>query len=1076
MKIKALLALSAVALVSFTSWFAIGGEKKIGTYMPREARPAGTYYESLPFMQKLKGNNETGQFEASDYREVAQAVEMHDRNHSGDRATNLSWWEMGPDNVGGRTRAILAVDNNIIFAGSVSGGLYKSTNSGNNWTRVESLDAIGKTMAISCIDQTGDGAIYVGTGSTFESNFDGSGGSAALGVGLYKSTDMGATWSLVPGTDPAAFNGSDDWALINDVAADPNVPSKLWIASKAGTGYWDASNNTLDMTTTGLSSSSQGHDIEWAADGSYCLVSLANGNIYKSENGGSSFSEVSQSSMNGSRACVAISPDDANICYALYTSGGNMGGLFYSDNKGVSWTEVFPSGLDDQFNVFGTGQGFYDLALTVKPGEPGVAWMAGVTLWKAGNSTQPEQLAYNFGFGGMQSYVHSDIHTFEIAPNGDWYIGCDGGVFKSVDGGATFIAVNRGYNVTQFYGIAHSGGFPVMGGTQDNGTQVLVGMNNGFQNLITDQQAFQIMGGDGFDCDMTQTTEGAFLLFGSLYYGGVERFDPSGTGGSFYDNEIAALGTPGNIPPDFGIFYTPLRLFEDTEDEDSQQYSWVLNPTTHTIADTTITVLSQNLNIPYQYYIPANDPLQFWPLIERPAFSSTELLTSDPDYPWLDAQEYTTSEDCDTTITQIGTDTISNIEPVNITVYWNDSVFFNDQWYYFTDSTLVTVDYDTTFTYEPINSVDIECTTMYNYIADELENVKEQRLVQDKYTSLFVTAFAGTEGIWVTRQALNLNVTPDWWRIGNAPNAGVKSFEFSPDGNTLWVGGWDGSLRRITGFDNCYSAEDALNNLTTTSLIVAGPAITSIAVDPNNINRVVLTFGGYGTNANGKVRLSTNAMSATPTWSNIWNFSGAEVDMEKMPVYSSIINVEDGNTIVVGTEFGVYASDDTGDTWTHCDNIGQWNERPVPTSVGKLNYVPVYDLRQQKYANERFIDTDNYGVIYAGTHGRGIFRSADFYNSVNEKPQVISETTLTIFPNPASSAAFVNVELAQSAKNVNVSVYDINGKLVRTINQSYLSAGTHKISLDSETLPAGNYIVTMNAGSKQGVGKFIKVN
>jgi hypothetical protein len=267
-----------------------------------------------------------------------------------------------------------------------------------------------------------------------------------------------------------------------------------------------------------------------------------------------------------------------------------------------------------------------------------------------------------------------------------------------------------------------------------------------------------------------------------------------------------------------------------------------------------------------------------------------------------------------------------------------------------------------------------------------------------------------------------------------------------------------------------------LNNLTTTSLIVAGPAITSIAVDPNNINRVVLTFGGYGTNANGKVRLSTNAMSATPTWSNIWNFSGAEVDMEKMPVYSSIINVEDGNTIVVGTEFGVYASDDTGDTWTHCDNIGQWNERPVPTSVGKLNYVPVYDLRQQKYSNERFIDAENYGVIYAGTHGRGIFRSADFYNSVNEKPQVISETTLTIFPNPASSAAFVNVELAQSAKNVNVSVYDINGKLVRTINQSYLSAGTHKISLDSETLPAGNYIVTMNAGSKQGVGKFIKVN
>ncbi len=1074
MKIKVLLAVSAFALVSLTSWFAFSTEKKASSYMPREARFEGTYNESLPFMKKLRGNIETGEFESTDFLEVAQAVEAHDRNNSGSRALNLSWWEMGPDNVGGRTRAILAVNNNVIFAGSVAGGLYKSTNAGNNWSRVESLDALGKTMAISCIDQTGDGTIYIGTGCSFE-GAGGNGSSGHTGAGLYRSSDLGASWSLVPGTAPSAFNANDDWSEINDICADPNNGSKLWIASNAGTGFWDAGSNTLDMSTPGLAGSASGHDIDWAVDGSYCLVALDNDNVYKSTDGGSNFDEISQTGMNGNRIRVSISADDVNTCYAFYTQGGNMGGLFYSSNKGENWSEVFPSGLDDQYDVFGTGQGFYDLALIVKPGDPNTAFIGGVTLWKSGSGTSPEQIAYNFGFGGGDSYVHSDIHTFEIAPNGDWYIGCDGGVFKSTDGGSTFTPLNRGYNVTQFYNIAHSGGYPVMGGAQDNGTQVIVGMNNGFINMITDQQAIEITGGDGFGCDMTQTTTGNTLLFSSLYYGYIGRYDNSGTGGLFYDEEILELGEPGTIPPEFGIFYTPLRLFEDTEDEDSQQFIWALNPTTHDISDTSITLLTSNLNIPFQYYIPADDPLHFWPVLERPAFTSSEYFTVDQTYPWLEAQDTTQSISCETTQVQDGIDTVDTFVPTYVTVYWNDSLLFEDEWIYYTDSTDVLVDIDTITTIIPTFENITVCDTLYNYIADELENVKEQRLVQDTYTSIFVTAFAGSEGIWITRQALNLNVTPDWWKIGNAPNAGVKCFEFSPDGNTLWIGGWDGSLRRVTGLDDCYSFEDVAN-LDIDVIFVAGPTITSIAVDPSDDDRVVITHGGYGTNSNGKVRISTNAMSATPSFSGIWDFSGDEVDLEKMPIYSSIIDVTNGDRIVVGTEFGVYATDDDGDTWTHCDNIGTFVGRPVEQSVGKLNYVPVFELRQQKFDQKRFMDTENYGVIYAGTHGRGIFRSADLQTTAVEEQQQVLGTSLSIYPNPASDAAYVNIDLAQPARNVVVNVYDINGKLVRTVSRSFLSAGTHKISLEAETLTSGNYIVSMQAGTNQGVGKFIKVN
>ena len=95
----------------------------------------------------------TGNFEVADVVEMTAAVNDIDRLQ-GNRELNMSWWEMGPDNIGGRTRAILALSDNVIFAGSVTGGLYKSTNGGNNWTRVESLDTFGRVMSISSINDS----------------------------------------------------------------------------------------------------------------------------------------------------------------------------------------------------------------------------------------------------------------------------------------------------------------------------------------------------------------------------------------------------------------------------------------------------------------------------------------------------------------------------------------------------------------------------------------------------------------------------------------------------------------------------------------------------------------------------------------------------------------------------------------------------------------------------------------------------------------------------------------------------------------------------------------------------------
>jgi Secretion system C-terminal sorting domain len=1089
MKFKSLLVSSGIVLATGVSLYVAHSNSERANFVPRPTG-AESYNESVELMKKFKGNLTTGNFEVSDMLEMSNAVNDIDRSQ-GDRATNLSWWEMGPDNVGGRTRAILAYDDNIIFAGSVTGGLFKSTNGGNNWSRIESLDSFGKTMAISAIDATEDGTIYVATGSQFESGFDGSGSSGSIGVGMYRSTDMGATWELVPGTDPADFAAGDGWAYINDIAADANVPGRIWIAQSGDIGYWEPGMSAPNMSVSGLPSSG-GHDIEWSTDGTVCYIGVSNGRVYRSLDGGNSFSQVGASAglTSKQRVRISISRDDSNVAYVLYAQAGTMGGLYYTANKGDNWELKFPSGIDNVYSVFGdNGQAYYDMALAVKPGDPGVCWIGGVTLWKAGANTQPEQIAANFDMGSSQFYVHSDVHTFEIAPNGTWFIGCDGGLFKSVDGGNTFMAINRGYNVTQFYGIAHSGGYAVAGGAQDNGTSLIPGMNSNF-DVSSWQQAVSIGGGDGFDCDLSNVTvPGASVAFTSVYFGAISRFNQTGAGGEFYDDEvIAAIGTDGEA----GSFYTALRLYENTNDENSQQYVTLFNNRNFDLyssvngTDTTwldTTLFTQNLTLPFNYRFPVGDTLHFWSTLDRPEVFSTSPLTADPNYPWLAPQALTNIIDstiCDTTLIGFH-DEIDQITQQTVTVYWTDTIVNPNtgQNIIINDSTVVVVGADTTYITVPDYDIQCTTTTWYHYAADQLSNVREKWFVQDRYTSMFVTGFFGAEGMWMTRQSLNFSVTPDWWKFGNAPSTGVRTFEFTADGNTLFYTSWSGGLYRVTGLNNVWSAADASALQIETIISNAGGTVTAVASDPNDPNHMIITVGGYGAVANGKVRETFNALAATPNFSNIWYSTSP---LNKMPAYSCVIDVNDptGNTIVVGTEFGIWATDDGGTTWTHSTGVATSipNNPEAGASVGSLAYVPVFDLRQQQVGIKPYMNPTNYGTIYAGTHGRGIFRSDDFYSvGVTELPSNDAngnELSLVMFPNPTTSNAFIDVNLNATVNQGYVQIYSTTGQLVSQLNLGQLTPGSQRITLNTDNLANGNYIVKLIAGTASGTGKLIK--
>ena len=186
---------------------------------------------------------------------------------------------MGPDNVGGRTRAILIdKDNsNLIYAGGVSGGLWKSNNAGLTWNIIPGTDQLEFSGVVS-ICQTTNGDIYFGTGEGATSNMGGNsnGASAFIGGGIYKSSD-GITFTQLESTAPSnLISDNFDFASVTEMAAHNTDPNTVYAATRRGVKITTDGGQTWQP---GLVTAAEFLDVEVAIDGSV-FASTANGIFY----------------------------------------------------------------------------------------------------------------------------------------------------------------------------------------------------------------------------------------------------------------------------------------------------------------------------------------------------------------------------------------------------------------------------------------------------------------------------------------------------------------------------------------------------------------------------------------------------------------------------------------------------------------------------------------------------------------------------------------------------------------------------------------------------------------------------
>jgi len=409
-----------------------------------------------------------------------------------------TWSALGPTNIGGRTLA-LAIDPSdpdLIFAGSASGGLWKSTTGGsgqNVWEYVRTGFPVLGVAAIALDPQTPD-TMFIGTGESYgsEVSMPGIGSKrttrGSYGIGILKSKDGGNTWEK-----------SLDWSLdqrrsVQKIQVNPLRSNTIWAATTEGAYRTrDGGENWIKV-----------HDVKMATDiiinpSDTSVVYIANGGmgslghgLYKSENAGDSFQKIDLVSAGGpdtfqGKMVLDISASDPDILLvSIGNSDGTIGAtefyktwLMLTENNGDTWSLI---STEDYSRV----QGWYAHAAAIHPSNSDIIWAAGqpFTVYKStnggGNLSPVDMGAVTQASVYPELTNWADYHDIVFHPTDSdiIYFINDGGVFRTTDGGLTFENCNSGYQTTQFYnGVSNSEttGNLLLGGLQDNSSVIYEG-------------------------------------------------------------------------------------------------------------------------------------------------------------------------------------------------------------------------------------------------------------------------------------------------------------------------------------------------------------------------------------------------------------------------------------------------------------------------------------------------------------------------------------------------------------------------------------------------------------------------
>lgn len=432
-----------------------------------------------------------------DFKEMENVTHKVSQELSAKSIVDAEWLAEGPGNIGGRINAIAVDQNNsdIIFVGNSAGGIFRTTNGGTDWLPVAD-DFSYLSVGSIVISNQNSNVIYAGTGDPNIS------GLPHVGNGVYKSIDGGDTWE---------HKGLELPRIVSRLVLDPNDDQTIYAATMGlpfernddrglyksidGGDSWTQILFVSDEAgITDLVINPSDPSILYASswtrirNNTESIIIGEDAHIYKSENAGETWEILTNGLPDGEqgRIGLTISQSNPEVLYTVYVGiDSQIEGIYKTTDSGSNWTAFeLPAELNNALGGFG----WYFAQIRVSPFDDNEVSVLGVDLYTTYNSGETWEMStppwWNYT-------VHADKHDLFYINQSTILLATDGGLYRSEDHFQSWQDIENIPN-TQFYRVTvnpHESGI-YTGGAQDNGTTT--GSASDMNNWNRDY------GGDGF--------------------------------------------------------------------------------------------------------------------------------------------------------------------------------------------------------------------------------------------------------------------------------------------------------------------------------------------------------------------------------------------------------------------------------------------------------------------------------------------------------------------------------------------------------------------------------------------------
>ncbi len=346
------------------------------------------------YLIRNRENELLGRTYQANYK-LKELTKLRDNSRTNSRENAVSWVERGPGNVPGRTRGLLVFEDdpnkNSWLAGSASGGIWKTTDAGENWV-MKTPDLPNLSTTVLAKSASSDAVIYAGTGEFFNSV------GGIDGDGIFKSIDAGETWTQLETT----ANNSDFRNTFRIVVHPANADILLAAVSETSAKIFqpDLKCSIYKSIDGGLSwtekytTNRRIMDLVFhPSDFNIQYASVFATGVIKSTNEGESWQPTGTDMLSTGRIELAIAPTDPTRIYASVQAGisgaiglanptgSNESDLYVSFNSGTTWELLLEENNGVNHN-FLDGQGGYDNTIVVNPYNENEIYVGGVDLFQ----------------------------------------------------------------------------------------------------------------------------------------------------------------------------------------------------------------------------------------------------------------------------------------------------------------------------------------------------------------------------------------------------------------------------------------------------------------------------------------------------------------------------------------------------------------------------------------------------------------------------------------------------------------------------------------------------------------------